>query len=40
MPVARVLQPTDDAVYFCYTIGTSGTWTYLQNLRTASEAGA
>jgi hypothetical protein len=29
-----VLQPTDDALYFCWTSGTGGTWTYLRNLRT------
>jgi hypothetical protein len=29
-----VMQPTDDAVYFCYTGGTDGTWTYLRNVRT------
>jgi hypothetical protein len=30
-----VLQPTDDATYFCYTFGTDGyTWTYLRNERT------
>jgi hypothetical protein len=30
-----VLQPTDDARYFCWTEGNDGfTWTYLQNLRT------
>lgn len=29
------LQPTDDALYFCYTFGSDGfTWTYNQNLRT------
>jgi hypothetical protein len=29
------LQPTDDALYFCWTQGNDGfTWTYLQNLRT------
>ena len=33
-PAIGVLQPTDDAVYFCFTHGTGGTWTYLQNLRT------
>jgi predicted small lipoprotein YifL len=33
--VARgALQPTDDAVYFCFTGASDGTWTYLQNLRT------
>ena len=30
-----VLQPTDDALYFCYTVANDGfTWTYNQNLRT------
>lgn len=29
------LQPTDDAIYFCYTSANDGfTWTYLQNVRT------
>lgn len=29
------LQPTDDARYFCWTLGNDGfTWTYLQNERT------
>jgi len=29
------LQPTDDALYFCFTVGNDGfTWTFLQNLRT------
>lgn len=28
------LQRTDDARYFCYTHGTGGTWTYLENTRT------
>jgi hypothetical protein len=29
------LQPTDDALYFCYTRGNDGaTWTYLRNQRT------
>lgn len=29
------LQPTDDALYFCYTSGNDGfTWTYLRNQRT------
>lgn len=29
------LQPTDDALYFCYTVGNDGyTWTYLRNQRT------
>ncbi|GAA4416383.1 SH3 domain-containing protein [Actinokineospora soli] len=29
------LQPTDDALYYCYTVGNDGyTWTYLRNLRT------
>jgi len=26
------LEPTDDALYFCYTVGNDGyTWTYLRN---------
>jgi hypothetical protein len=29
-----VLQPTDDALYYCYTGASDGTWTYLKNLRT------
>ena len=30
-----VLQPTDDALYFCFTFANDGnTWTYNQNLRT------
>lgn len=30
-----VLQPTDDALYFCFTVGNDGfTWTYNQNIRT------
>lgn len=30
-----VLQPTDDARYFCFTFANDGfTWTYAQNLRT------
>jgi hypothetical protein len=29
-----VLQPTDDAIYFCYTRTSTLTWTYLQNVRT------
>ncbi|HEU5470933.1 MAG TPA: SH3 domain-containing protein [Actinophytocola sp.] len=29
------LQPTDDALYFCWTSGNDGfTWTYLRNQRT------
>ncbi|TDV44841.1 SH3 domain-containing protein [Actinophytocola oryzae] len=29
------LQATDDARYYCYTVGNDGfTWTYLQNTRT------
>jgi hypothetical protein len=29
------LQPTDDALYFCYTQGNDGySWTYLRNQRT------
>ena len=29
------LQPTDDALYFCWTAGNDGfTWTYNQNIRT------
>jgi hypothetical protein len=33
-PSPGVLQPTDDVIYFCWTTGEGGTWTYLQNLRT------
>jgi hypothetical protein len=33
--IVGVLQPTDDARYFCFTLGNDGfTWTYLQNQRT------
>jgi hypothetical protein len=28
------LQPTDDALYYCYTAASDGTWTYLKNVRT------
>jgi hypothetical protein len=28
------LQPTDDALYFCFTSASDGTWTYNQNIRT------
>jgi hypothetical protein len=29
------LQPTDDALYYCYTVGNDGfLWTYLRNQRT------
>jgi hypothetical protein len=29
------LQPSDDAIYFCWTRATDGsTWTYLRNIRT------
>jgi hypothetical protein len=28
------LQPTDDAIYFCFTAANEFTWTYLENLRT------
>jgi hypothetical protein len=32
---AGVLQPTDDAIYFCWTVGNDGfTWSYVQNIRT------
>lgn len=34
-PAVGVLQPTDDARYFCWTLGNDGfTWTYAQNQRT------
>jgi hypothetical protein len=34
--ILGVLQPTDDALYFCWTLGNDGfTWTYLRNQRTA-----
>jgi hypothetical protein len=34
-PAPGALQPTDDALYFCWTReNTSFTWTYLENLRT------
>jgi hypothetical protein len=33
--IVGVLQPSDDAVYYCWTRGQDGfTWTYLRNLRT------
>lgn len=33
--ILGVLQPTDDATYFCWTRGNDGfTWTYLRNQRT------
>ena len=33
--ILGVLQPTDDATYFCWTRATDGlTWTYLRNERT------
>ncbi|MGB3444300.1 MAG: SH3 domain-containing protein [Actinophytocola sp.] len=33
--ILGVLQPTDDALYFCWTEGNDGyTWTYLRNQRT------
>ncbi len=33
--IVGVLQPTDDALYFCFTVGNDGfTWTYLRNQRT------
>src|ERR1044071_8111489 len=33
-----VLQPTDDALYFCWTLGDDGfTWTFLRNLRTGAQ---
>lgn len=29
------LQPSDDAIYFCFTFGNDGfSWTYLENVRT------
>ena len=34
-PAPGVLQPTDDALYFCYTWGNDDfSWTYLRNQRT------
>jgi hypothetical protein len=33
-PAVGVLMPTDDAVYYCYTSGSGGTWTFLRDLRT------
>lgn len=34
-PILGVLQPRDDADYYCFTSGDDGfTWTYLRNLRT------
>lgn len=34
-PIVGVLQPTDDALYFCYTWGLDDfSWTYLRNQRT------
>jgi hypothetical protein len=33
--IPGVLQPTDDAIYYCWTAGNDGlTWTYLKNIRT------
>jgi hypothetical protein len=33
--IPGVLQPSDDAIYFCWTFGNDDfTWTYLQNIRT------
>jgi hypothetical protein len=32
--IVGVLQPTDDAVYFCWTPASDGTWTYARNVRT------
>jgi hypothetical protein len=33
--IVGVLQPTDDALYHCWTLGNDGfTWTYLRNQRT------
>jgi len=33
--IVGVLQPTDDALYYCYTWGNDGySWTYLRNQRT------
>src|SRR5215475_12518707 len=33
--IPGVLQPTDDAIYYCWTVGNDGyTWTYLKNVRT------
>ena len=29
-----VLQPSDDAIYYCYTVAGDFTWTYLQSVRT------
>jgi len=29
-----VLQPSDDAIYYCYTLAGDFTWTYLQSVRT------
>jgi hypothetical protein len=34
-PILGVLQPTDDAEYFCWTLGNDNfTWTFLRNTRT------
>jgi hypothetical protein len=33
--IVGVLQPTDDALYYCYTWANDGfSWTYLRNQRT------
>jgi len=32
-----VLMPTHDAIYFCFTTGTGGTWTYLRDLQTGRQ---
>ena len=33
-PALGVLQPSDDAIYYCYTLAGNFTWTYLQSVRT------
>lgn len=34
-PILGVLQPTDDAEYFCWTLANDGfTWSYTRNIRT------
>lgn len=33
-PRPGILQPTHDAIYYCYTVAPDGTWTYLLNVAT------
>lgn len=37
-PTDGVLQPTDDAIYYCWTNGNDGfSWTYLRSVRTGQD---